>query len=547
MTRCLAALRPHIALLFILLLTGFIYLPSLSGGFVVDDVPTIQNNPYLADSSHIPRFFSHGVWANSALANDNVPIYRPLFLLTEWLNHHLWGHSPTGYHVVSILLHLLNVGLVYALIRSLLNVGNLPAALGAAVFALHPARVESVAWMSGITDPLVACFLMLALLAHRAFVTRDQHWRYAVQALLCLQLALWNKELAIAFPLLVLAHDWLYQRKIHWPIWAGYTALTALFLAARAAALSAASQPALNFSALSRSADFLLGYGEMLLLPTHLPFYLQPPEHAVSSVLGGISALLLITLVVSAWRSIALEKRPALWFTASWFVLLSWPLLLMAMYQQGYYAARFLYVPAIGFSLLIALLCGHILQHHARFKTTLLAAFALILAIYGGLTWRDIPRWHSEQTIYTSIAQDAPESSAGFIGLGHFYLEQGNVEAAEKNFLLGLKNAKIRPAKVEALVALGTIFGMKNQLPQSAVYFKAAVQIDPNHSEAWSGLGNLAWMQGQMNEAITHYEQALAARPDNYEAAVNLARAYAQTGQRERAASVQQRVLRMPQ
>lgn len=545
MQNTLLLLRRHRALLALLILTFVVYLPSLNGSFVVDDVPTIQNNPYLLDASHLGQFFTKGVWASSALQNDSVPIYRPMYLLVEWVNHHLWGDKPFGYHLVSMLLHVLNVALVYVLIRKLSAASGLAAAIGAALFALHPARVESVAWMSGITDPLVACFLMLGVLAHRAYLERGMAVSYLALTAVCLQLALWNKEVAVAFPVLVLVHDWLTRKKIHWASLAVYAAVVLAYLVARGAALVAASKPTLDFSHLPRAWDFILGYSEMLTFPLQVPFYLQPPEHAVGGALGMFGLLIVCAVTAYTGRVCGSGQRAAFWFGAAWIVLLSWPAILLALFQDGYYSARFLYLPAIGFAWLAALLFAHLETRLPKLKPALIGASGLLLALYAGLSWQEISSWHDEGAIYGKIARVAPESSSGFIGLGHFYLDKDNPTEAEKNFLLGLGKAKNDAARIEALLALGMINGMKNQLSQSANYFSAVTKIDVKNSEAWAGLGNVAWAMGDLPRAIAHYEQALAARGNNYEAAMNLASCYDKTGQPERAASLRQRAMGM--
>ena len=153
-------LRQHFAFLALLLVSFIIYLPSLSGDFVIDDVPIIKDNPYIRDSSHIASFFTKGVWENSAFEINNESMYRPMNLVPHLLNHAIWGNNPVGHHVFLLLLHLTNTCLVYVLLRKLVAGSAMAATFGAALFALHPTRVESVAWISGGVDPLVTFFLL---------------------------------------------------------------------------------------------------------------------------------------------------------------------------------------------------------------------------------------------------------------------------------------------------------------------------------------------------------------------------------------------------
>lgn len=538
-------LKNNSGLLALLLVSFLIYAPSLSGDFVIDDIPQIKDNPYVRDFSHIPGFFTKGVWANTALEINTVPIYRPMHLMAELLNHAMWGDNPVGYHVFLLLLHLANTCLIYILIRKLSGSSAMAATIGAAIFALHPTRIESVAWLSGITDPLAAFFLLGALLAHQSFTGSSngrKKWRYLAWSLFCFQLALWSKEVAIVFPLIVVVHDLVYRKKINWHAAISHAAIVVCYLIARNLVLGATGKlEAIDVSQFPKAIDFLLGYIELAVFPAHIPFYLQPPEHPVSSALGIAGAIVIAVLAGFSWKVFDADKRKAFVFSAGWMAVFFWPAMLLAFYTKGYYSARFLYIPAVGAAVFVAAFYDYMNKAYPHFKISLLASCALAVAFYGFITFKEIPAWHDDETIYGRIARFAPESPSGFNGLGKYYLMRENYAAAEKNFLIALKNTKIPQERVDPLVALGIIQGMANNLALSERYLKEAVQLDPNNSEAWAGLGNLAWMQGRIYEAISCYEKALSIRPKNYEAAMNLAMAYEKSGQPERGALIRQK------
>ncbi len=528
----------NLGLIVLLLASFFIYSPSLSGDFVIDDIPFVRDNPYIRDITNVTRYFSRGVWENSADEISNEPLYRPMNLVPMLLNHALWGSNPFGYHLFLLLLHLSNTCLVYALIRMVVSGSVMAATFGAAIFALHPARVESVAWISGGIDPLVAFFLLGAMVAHRAFIDHSEDkkkWGYLGLSLICFQLALWSKEVAFVFPLVVMAHDLIYARKVHWPVIFLHSIVAAGYLIARSLALGKAEQwSAIDLAHFSRVIDFALGYSEMLVLPTHIPFYIQPPEHSVSSLLGVVSAIVIVILAGFSWRSYDMGRRKDLAFSVVWTIGFFWPAILLAFYTDGFYAGRYLYVPAAGVAAFLAIFYDYIDKAQPRFKRPLMVSCALIVGCYGFVTWKEIPAWHDGGTIYGKIAEVAPENSVGFLGLGYFYFNRGDYLAAERNFLLALRHAKTPQTRVESLVVLGIINGINNNLAQSESYFQEVVKIDPGNSEGWSGLGNLAWISGHPYDAISFYEKALSIRPDNYEAAMNLAIAYDKIGQFQR-------------
>jgi tetratricopeptide (TPR) repeat protein len=540
MNNLTALLRNNIGLLALLLVSFLVYAPGLKGDFVVDDTSLIRDNSHIRDLGEFTRYFTAGLGANSEHEDNSSPIYRPLILVAIALGHGVWGNSPVAYHLALLLLHLANTVLVYALIRKLAAAPGPYAAFGAAVFALHPARAESVAWLSGLPDPLAVFFLLLGLFAHRAYSARSKRWHYLALSLLCFQLALWSKEVAIFFPLAVAAHDLLHRKKVDWPAAALHGILVAGYLAMRTLALGEAGKTgAFDWSRLPRALDLTLGYGEMLAFPVRIPFYIEPPDHSVSSLLGWAGLALIAVLAGYAWRVSGTERRKALALAAVWAAGFSWQAVLLMFYLDGYYSARFLYVPAAGMAVFAAALCGHLSERHERLRAPLAGLCLLILSGYGYASWKEIPAWRSNETIYRKVVESAPDSASGFSGLGHFYLEQENLPEAERNFLAALQKERQAPqVRVSSLVALGILYGMTNKLEQSERYLKEAVEIEPGNSEALAGLGNLAWMRGQVPDAISWYERALAARPGNYQAAMNLAMAYEQSGQTGRAAAI---------
>ena len=534
-------LKENSALLALLLVTLLIYLPSLGGGFVVDDTPIIKDNPYL-DGNHIFDFIRRGFWANTALGDNSIAMYRPLVLVVFSMIHKLLGSDPVGYHVFLLLLHLANIVLVYIFIRKLSAESPMAATMGASIFAMHPSRVESVAWLSGITDPLAIFFLVGAMLAHQLSAESPCKWRYTSLSLFCFQMALWSKEVALVFPLIIVAHDVIFRKKINWGAVSLHMLLVVAYFAARNLALGTTGKwEAINFSQLSRAVDFVLGYCELLILPVRIPFYIQPPAHSVSSVFGWLSLAVIILLAGFAYRTFKTERMRPYLFSVIWLIAFSWPAILMMFYLDGYYSARFLYVPAAGAAVFIAIMYGHISDNYPGSSVSVRSAFSVLIIFYGVITWREIPSWHDDGATYSKVAKMAPESGEAFMGLGNYYLKQENYPAAEENYLIAMKKVSSSISKTNTLVALGTIYGITNQVEKSERYLKDAVQIDPKNSDALAGLGNLALLKGQYSDSISFYEKAIEARPGNREAAMNMALAYEKIGQPERAESIQRK------
>jgi tetratricopeptide (TPR) repeat protein len=302
----------------------------------------------------------------------------------------------------------------------------------------------------------------------------------------------------------------------------------------------------LELTHFSKVLDFGLGYIEMWLFPTHIPFYIQPPEHAVSSSMGIISAMVIALLLGFFWKAFDTAGRKIISFSIIWTMGFLWPAVLLAFYTNGFYAGRFLYVPAFGVAILTAIFYDYLSVAYPRFKTALMSAGILLISFYCVVTWKDISAWHDGGTIYGKIAKDSPQNPVGFIGLGDFYMGGGDYTSAEKNYLLAVEIAKKPELKVSSLLNLGMINGMNNKLDRSELYLKEAVKIDPKSSEGWAGLGNLAQMKGEYFEAVSFYEKAIAVNSKNYEATMNLAIAYDKTGQPQRGDLLRQHAAAIP-
>lgn len=535
-------LKSNIGLLALLLVTFIIYMPSLSGGFVVDDTPIIKDNPYL-DGNHILDFFSKGFWANTALGDNTIAMYRPLVLVIFSTGHKLWGSDPAGYHIFQLLLHLTNTFLVYIFIRNLSAASPVAAVFGASIFALHPSRVESVAWLSGITDPLAVFFLMGAMLAHRSSSETPYKWRYVTLSLFCFQMALWSKEVAIIFPLIIVVHDAIFTKRINLIAVLLHTLLVATYMIARSFALGTTGKwEAINLSQLSKPVDFVLGYSQLMVFPTQIPFYIQPPAHSVASAFGWVSLTAMALLAGYALRTFNSERMKPCLFSAAWVIAFSWPAILMMFYLDGYYSARFLYVPAIGVAVFAAILYSHINEKYPALNIPAYSGIALLIAFYGFITWKEIPYWHDDGAAYARVTRISPESGDGYIGLANYFMKQEEYPAAEKYFLIALQKVKAPLLKTNTLVALGTIYGITGQVEKSAQFLQEAVQIDPGNSEALTGLGNLSLMRGRYSDSIAYYEKAIDARPGNYEATMNMALAYEKIGQLEHAESLRRTI-----
>ena len=185
-----------------LLATALIYLDTLSFQFVYDDVTLIVRNPQVQSWSNLPHFFTQHLWAAYAATGN---YYRPVYQLWLLLNYTAFGLNPLGWHITTVAVHLGATLLVYVLLAKL-GAERLTAAIAASLFGVHPVHIESVAWVSGVIDPLTAVFFLGALLCHLQ-VREGKRWCLGPALALC-ALALLTKEAAAVLPGVVLVVEW---------------------------------------------------------------------------------------------------------------------------------------------------------------------------------------------------------------------------------------------------------------------------------------------------------------------------------------------------
>ena len=530
-------LRNNYALFVLIVISFFIYMPGLSGDFVWDDIFLVKDNHYLSIGNTID-FFTKGMIENTESQDNTIPLYRPMVLVVFSLLRHLWGNGPAAFHVLLLILHLTNVVLVYCFIRKVTTESFVAATFGAAMFALHPARVESVAWISGIPDPLVLFFLFGAMFAHISFTEKPNRWRYFFAALILFQMALWSKEVAILFPLVVLAYEQLYRKKINFQTTLIYVALAGVYLIARGVVLGASDKlNALSIPQPARIAEFILEYGQLLLLPFQLPYDLQIPENPVYSLLSWISVSLIASVTIFSWRCFKSDRRKTLVFSIIWIFVFFWPAVVFAIYMNGY-AARYLYVPAVGAAVFASSLYGYVSEKSRILKACGIAFSTVVIIIFGTLSWREIPSWKDDGAFFSKVIIVSPENVAAYRGAGNFHLNRNDYTLAEKYFLMSLQKANTNQDRASAMLALGTTYGIDNKLELSEYYFVQSLKYSPNNSDSFMGLGNLALVRNRFPEAIYYYEKAVASRPNNIKASMNLAIAYEKIGDFDRSQSI---------
>jgi len=517
--------------------TIFAYRPAWHGGFLWDDDAYIINNELLTAANGWQR-----IW----FSLDSPSQYFPFTYSTFRLEHALWGLNTTGYHWVNLLLHVGNALLVWAVLARLKVPGWW---LAAAIFALHPVQVESVAWITERKNVLMGFFFLLTLLAWIAFAderTRGR-WIFYCLALICYVLALSAKATACTLPAALFLILWLQKR----PITMGRLIQIVPFIVLGVGMGLLAVWWERYHQGTNRDVFTFLGPIERILVasravwfylsklfwPSNLTFIYPrwniSPAHVVDYIwlLAGVAAGVAIYFLRRyVGRSVEVA---AAFFVATLIPVLGF--IMLFTFRYTFVADHYQYLACIG---PIALASAGIVTLSDRFthyRAVIVSAALLVVASFGTLTWRQAATYSDIETLWRTTLARNPECWMAHTNIGIVFLQQGKIDDAIAHYRLALQ---MQPDSWDAEYNLGTALVAKGQVDDAILHCERAVGMRPTDPDAQVSLGNALFAKGRIDEAIAHYQKAITAQPDHFLARYSLGHALLEKGELEGAIQV---------
>lgn len=474
-----------------------------------------DDNVYITENPRVLRGLSWSgvVWA---FTSPDAWFGFPLDWLSHMLVVELFGVRPGPHLLVNAALHAVNVALVYAFLASTTGLRG-RSAIVAALFAVHPLRVEVVAWVAERKELLSSLFGLLALRAYARYVERPSVRRYIVVALAFLA-SLMSKPMWVTLPfLLVLLDVWPLRRSVE--IRRHLLEKTPLLVLALAATVVAAlaQQHGGALRGLELTVGSRLGYAAVSYVlyvaktfwPASLsPLYPHPGsalpvEHAVGA------ALLVLTVTVLALRQF--QRRP--WMSVGWLWFVGMLVPVIGIVRAGGHgiADRYTYAPSVG--LLVAVVWGTAeLAERARVERAARAAAAAVLLVLAALTWRQTSYWSDHVTLF----KHAVEVTNGD-GRAHHVLSQGYVAKGRypEALLHAREAARREPREARIRKNLGYVLYRLGLVDEAIEEFQAAIALDPGYAEAHGNLGFAYGKKGLVEEAAREFslERELRTRP----------------------------------
>ena len=523
------------------------YWPAFSAGFVFDDEDYVTRNPLLTAPDGWSR-----IWFSAHAQSQ----YFPLVFSTLRIEYGLWGLWPAGYHAVNVGIHIINALLVWVLLRRL----NLPGAwLAAAIFALHPVEVESVAWVTEMKNTESTMFYLLALLAWLNF-SRGRGRGYYLLALALYLPALFAKTTACTLPAALVLVLWLARQPVGWR--RIVQILPFLLLGFGLGLVTVWWEK--HLGSFHPPVHLLGGPLDRLVIATHavwfyagkvfwpVPLIFSYPRWNIDSGDWRQYGWLLACLLAAAglWlgrRRIGIGPLAAvIFFVAALSPMLGF--IPLYTFYFTYVADHYQYLACAGLMALFAGLAAHwtgkIPGPHGRSVPMVLAA--LLLGGLGILTWRQCGIYRNPEVLWTDTVNKNPQSWMAHMNLGRQLALRQKYDEAEEHYRTSLainpdedsthynyanllvhtgrldegigqyrESLRLNPRRAEAHSNLGTVLKRQHRTDEAIAEYELAIRCQPDYADAYYNLGNALWEEKRLDEAVTAYRQAVQLNPDS--------------------------------
>ena len=495
----------------------------------VDDGPYVFDNPRVKNGLNWPGI----AWAFTHSASAN---WHPLTWISHMLDCQRFGLASAGHHLTSVLLHAAVAVLLFLCLRQM--TGALwRSAFAAALFAVHPLRAESVAWVAERKDVLSGLFFVLTLWAYVGYAQRRFSLGRYLGVLALFACGLMAKQMLVTLPFVLLLVD-------YWPLGRfnqpepGRKALVlekvpALVLALIASwvVLRVQKDATVRLDAMplgQRVVNALLSYVSYLgdfLWPTKLAAYYPYPKQAPPNWETAAAVVLLAAITVAVWKLRA--QRPYLLVGWLWYVGMLAPVIGIIQVGNQRMADRYTYLPEIGLAVALTWLIADLAASRKHARSLLSAGAAVVLALLLPAAIHATAAWKNSESLWESALANTTDNAFAHNNLGTFLAQRGRLAEAVPHFEDALR---LEPANFLAHNNLGVALMIQNRLAEAMVHYQKALALRSDYGDAEANLGSALAGRGQFDEALSHLYRAVGLGVDSEDVHVKLGLVLAQLG-----------------
>ncbi|MCC6759408.1 MAG: tetratricopeptide repeat protein [Candidatus Omnitrophica bacterium] len=535
------------AILALLVLAAFSYSGAVNQPFVHDDVVFILQNPQVHDFKTITQVFDKSSFTAGTPAFAN-PYYRPFLDIVYRLEFFFFGPSPVGYHLVNILLHVVNAVLIMVLTLRLTQRQGFAWCV-AALFLVHPIQSEAVACISGISNLLFTTFLLLSFLQYMHLTVSEEELSLTQEAvqygsvLLLFGAALLTKEQALVLPIIILFYEYfLPQLSGHsntgWRLrMSGLVIVAGGYLLWRKLILGG-----FLTSLIPNWGEFYLRLKSLpAIIMTHLRTLFWPADlhyyrsHDILAPwvlpLAALACFVMVCLLIG--RILPSNRKTIFGFGLGWFFITLAPTtsIVPLIHEYSFIAAfeHFNYLPLAGLLWSFLIAAEYFLEKvfHKRSLILKKICLAVIIPACVAVTFLQTKVWAGEIPLFEQAVKYEPEMGRLRLLLAKAYYFHKDFKRAEPQFgaardimsgyLAKVKDVNVRPFYEsflkESLLGLASCSEAIGDLPSAEKYYDDVSALAPSDSMVWNNLGVIAIRQGQVEKAMVHFKKALAVDP----------------------------------
>lgn len=532
-----------LVVLILILLILAVYWPVQNYEFI-----NFDDNVYITQNSHVQSGLTLDgfYWA---FTTKHFGLWNPLVWLSFMIDYQLFGFNAGGYHWTNVIIHIFNTILLFFLFRNLTG-AVWRSAFVAALFAIHPINVESVAWIAERKNVLSTFFWMLTMLFYVRYV-KQPDWKRYLPLFICFALGLMSKPMLVTLPFVLLLIDyWPLDRvaikiqdetNITVALKAGREKLSflilekiplfvlsavSLYITLYSSIHTPLSERIIYISFMQRITNVIFSYVmylKKLFWPGDLSIYYLYLNVPVWQVILSAVILIIITILVCK----CFKKYPYLpvgWF---WYLGTVIPVIGIIQIADHTMADRYAYVPLIGIFIMIAWGAEQISSKAVYFKKIFIFAAVLIITLLTVAAHHQIKLWKNTVTLFENALKKDPNNHMAYHVIGREAATNGENEKALYYLDMALK---IRPSLYPAYFVKGRILVRMGRRDEAYKNFVKAIQVNKSFAEAYHDLGVLCFEDNSLDKAIEYFTKAIARKPNYIEAYNDLGAALVRKG-----------------
>jgi Flp pilus assembly protein TadD len=493
-----------------------------------------------------------------AFTTGHASNWHPLTWLSHMLDWQLFKSKPSGHHLTNLVFHIANILLVFIVLNQMTR-ALWPSAFVAALFALHPLHVESVAWVSERKDVLSTFLWLLTMWAYICFVRRPKISRYLL-VVVFFALGLMAKPMLVTLPFVLLLLDYwpldrlgpkfrkadtkyslsyLLVEKIPLFVMALASCIVTFIVQKKSGAMDMGEKHSF-FIRLANASISYLQYIIKMVWPAHLAFFYPHPGRNVSILYAVISAVFLLMVTVFVFR-FAKNHR---YLVTGWFWYLGTLVPVIGFVHVGVQAMadRYTYITLTGLFIIIAWGVPELFEKWLHRKSVLWAFSLIVLSVLTICTYLQLGYWKDTITLCQHALSVTEGNYVAHLSMAQKLLEQGRIEESIRH---NSEAVRIKPDDVDALSSLGSALLKAGRTDEAIDYYKKALEINPRHFGANFNLGAVLAAKGRFAEAISFYNKALQIAPDLIEVRIHLGVALSDSGRFAEAVKEYEEALRI--